>query len=406
MTPPPVPVPLDSTGGILDQIDTLRGEPPQKVTVFSGVTAWVITKGADLKALATDRRVSRDPKHWPGLPANAAQSALAPWVSPSMLNADGADHKRLRKIIGSVFGPRRIEEMRPAITRIVDALLDKLAASGPDEVFDLRSEFSFQIPIAVICDLVGVPDDQRAEMAAIIEAVVDTSLDPVAAGANSQRMWAAFQALIDYKRDRRGDDMITGLLAYHDEHGDQLSADELAATLLLLVGAGSETAVSLINHLIVALMANPEQLQAVLADPTRWGALVEETLRKDPPVGLLPLRYAVEDIQVGGVVIPKGDPIIFAFAGHGRDPGVHADPDTWNPDRDTMDHTAFGHGIHFCIGAPLARLEAQIAASAFFERFPGASLACPPEDLTKRASFITNEFEILPVLLGHSPTPR
>lgn len=396
------PVPLDSTGTrLFEQVDSLRQRDPVRVDLRDGVSAWAVTGGALLRALTTDPRVSRDPRrHWPGFDTDTQPDWLYAWTSPSMFNSYGADHTRLRKLVARVFTVRGIQALRPAITSIVDGLLDELEAEPPGAVVDLRARFGYRIPSQVICDLMGVPPGQRPVMARVMEGVIDTSLSPEEAADNTRTMVQAMLDLAAYKRDNPGDDLTSRLLAIRDEDDDRIKEHELVATLLLFVGAGSETAVSLIDNLTVNLLGHPESLATVLADPERWGDAIEETLRHDPPIVFLPLRYAVEDIELpGGEVIAAGDTIIMGFGGHGRDPGVHKDPEIWDLDREGKDHLVFGHGVHYCIGAPLARLEGEVAVSRLFARFPDLRLAAGPEGLTRHPSFIAYDYTSVPVVL-------
>jgi cytochrome P450 len=318
-----------------------------------------------------------------------------------MFTSDGDDHKRLRQLVSRAFTKSRVEAMRPVLQAIVTDLLDALERQDRTAPLDLRAHFSYRVPTRLICDLFGVPADHRPEMLRVIDSVLATDVTAEEAEAIKQDLGHAMQRLIDVKQTAPGEDMTSLLLAAHEEDGDRLSHTELISTLILMIGAGSETAVALINAAVRELLTHPDQLATVLADPTRWSDVIEEALRLHPPIMYLPLRYATKDIDLGeGVVIEKDEAIIVGFGAHGRDPQIHQDPEVFRIDREDKDHMAFGHGIHYCLGAPLAKLEAEVALPALFERFPHIALACPGEDLEPQHSFIGTDVVTLPVVLN------
>lgn len=398
------PIVLDTTGHRLyEQMDELRaGGPAVPIVMPQGVTGWSVTRGDIVKKLLVDPRISKDARmSWPDYEPWSIPW-LAPWVDvKSQFTADGSDHARLKGLVGKAFTPARIEAMRPAIEALVDRILDELetqAHEGP--AVDLRAAFSYQVPTRVICDLFGVPEEQRPEMLHVIDAILD-------AGASDEQdqeirtgMFAAMQRLIDTKRRTPGNDMTSLLLRQHEDE-DRLTQDELISTLILMIGAGAETVVALLNHATVELLGHPDQLAYVLADPSLWDDVIEETLRQHPPIMHLPLRYATEDIDLGdNVTIEKGNTVLIGFGGHGRDRDANPDPDEFRIDREDRQHLAFGHGIHYCLGAPLARLEAGIALPRLFARFPHLRLAAPGTPLLQRPSFIGNDYRLLPVVPG------
>ncbi|MFI8194025.1 cytochrome P450 [Streptomyces sp. NPDC085946] len=403
----PSPVTLDSNGGrrLFAQADELRAAGPAvRVRMPDNVIAWAVTRGDVAKLLLTHPHVSKDArKSWPTHTPGSIPWLYA-WVDVvSMFTSDGDDHRRLRQLVGRAFTPGRVEAMRPVLQTIVTDLLDNLDRQDHTGPVDLRAHFSYQIPTRLICDLFGVPSDQRPEMLRVIDSVLATDATAQEAEATKHDLGAAMQKLIDVKRTTPGDDMTSLLLAAHEDNGDRLSHTELISTLILMIGAGSETAVALINAAVRELLTHPDQLAAVLADPARWSDAIEEALRLHPPIMYLPLRYATADIDLGeGVTIQKGNAIIIGFGAHGRDPGIHQDPDVFRIDRADKQHLAFGHGVHYCLGAPLARLEAEVALPALFDRFPRIAMACAPEDLQAQRSFIGNDITALPVALGTS----
>ncbi|MFF3822043.1 cytochrome P450 [Streptomyces bluensis] len=335
------------------------------------------------------------------------QPGSVPWLSPwvdldSMATTDGREHARLRKLITPAFSPRRVERLRPHIEAGVAMLLDALATRPGDEPVDLHQEFSYCVPTQVICDLFGIPDDQRPEVLRVFRAVARTDVPEEESIALYGDLEAAMHLLIATKRRTPGDDLTSFLIAAREEGEESLNEHELVSTLLLMIGGGSQTTINLIDHTVRELLARPDQLALLSADPSRWDDAIEESLRVHCPVMHLPMRWAAEDIDLGeGVVIRAGDAILICYGAHGRDPQVHDDPATFDITRENKDHLAFGLGAHFCPGSRLARLEARIALPALFDRFPRLALAVEPENVPPGHTFIGNDIAALPVLLRH-----
>ncbi|HEY0451327.1 cytochrome P450 [Actinophytocola sp.] len=398
---------IDSRGGrcMYSQLDHLRAQGPAvAVELPEGFSAWVATRGDVVRQLLLHPGVSRNlkknvPTYEPG---------EVPWLSPwvdveSMSTAEGRDHQRLRRLVAPALTPKRIDAMRPHLEKIAAGLLDDLATRPADEPLDLHVGYSQQLPTRMICDLFGVPDDLRPEVLRILRVVLNTDNVPEEeSAAVFTDMNVAMRILINGKRENPGDDLTSFLLAARVEGEEPLGEQELVDMLLLLIGGGSQTTVSLIDHTVRELLANPDQLAALRADPRRWPEAVEESLRVHCPVSSLPMRWAKEDIDLGeGVVIRKGDAILINYLAHGRDPEVHENPHVFDIDRADKEHIAFGAGPHFCPGARLARLEAAVAVPALFERFPDLALAVAPADVQSLHSFIANDVAALPVLLRH-----
>lgn len=402
------PVVLDTTGKdvhaegarLREQGSVARVELPQ------GVGAWVVLSNGAATTLLTDPRVSKDPRaNWPAYVNGEIRSdwPMNTWVvMENMITADGVEHERLRKPVLRSFTAQRVRAMQPFIEKTVTALLDDLAAAAADgEPIDLKREFCYRLPTAIICDLFGIPEDGRDELLRGGERNTDSSLTPEEAEANVRLWTGQFQELIDAKRRTPGDDLTTDLIA---TAGDDLSDAELVGTVFLMLGAGSETVMNLLAHAVDMLLLHPEQRAIVEDGRVTWDEVIEETLRVESPINMIPLRFATEDIEIDGVTIPRGDPILVGFAAIGRDPEIHgATASQWDITRPDKKHLSFGFGTHFCLGAPLARLEARIALSALFERFPGLALAVPREELAPQGTFIMNGWKTLPVHLN-APT--
>ncbi|BCM72545.1 cytochrome P450 [Streptomyces tricolor] len=382
--------------------------PVVPVELPGGIPAWAPTGYDALRELILDPCVSKDARlHWrlwPELDAHPSWSWMANWVGVvNMLSTYGADHARLRKLVAPSFTHRRTEAMRPRVAALTAELLDALEAEGADgRAVDLRSGLAHPLPMRMISELLGVPEGLRSDAAGLIADFMDTS-DPSPRHAASvhERIGTVLGALIEHRRTRPGDDITTELIRVRDEGGDRLSDEELLHTLLLVVGAGFETTVNLIGNAVVALLTSPAQRAAVCAGAVGWDAVVDETLRVHPSIAALPLRFAVRELTVAGVTIPAGDAIITTFAAAGLDP-AHYGPDAavFDAARAAEDHLAFGIGVHRCIGAPLARLEALTALPALFSRFPAMRLAVPAGELRHVPSFIAHGWQEIPVQLG------
>ncbi|NQE87584.1 cytochrome P450 family protein [Nocardia terpenica] len=402
------PIVLDLTGAdIQGESARIRGRGPVAlVQLPGGVPAWSVTDQAVLRSLLADARVSKDPRqHWAAYINGdiTEEWPLQPWVAAdNMFTAYGAEHRRLRKLVSPAFTHRRTTALRPRIEALVAALLDELAATPPGESVDLRARYAYPVPIQVISELMGVPEHLGADIHRCVDGFFDGSFTAEQSQANYLEMYGLISQLVAYRRERPGDDITTVLIATRaEDDGSQLTEKELVDTLMLVINAGHETTVNLLDQAIFALLTHPEQRAELVEGRVDWADLVEETLRYQAPVAHLPLRYAVDDIEVDGVRIPKGDAILASYAAASRDPKIHGDTtnefDVHRPTRDQ--HLAFGHGAHHCIGAPLARLEASIALPALFTRFPHLHLATNPSDLPPVGSFISNGHAHLPVYL-------
>ncbi|MFI7095330.1 cytochrome P450 [Streptomyces lydicus] len=399
-------VALDPSGSdIYGEAERLRAlGPATRVQIPEGPEAWSITSHALLKKLLTDPRVSKNPReHWPAWQRGEYHDSwLQTWVGVNnMFTAYGEDHRRLRKLIAPAFTARRTEAMQPSVERITAALIDGLAAVPAGEVIDLRATFAHPLPMQVICELFGIPgEDTRAELARLAESIM-TSVDPEEAGMTFVATQELLSGLVAHKRRQPAEDLTSLLVTSRDDEGHKMSEQELIDTLLLVLVAGHETTVNLIGNAVHNLLTHPEQFKQVRSGQASWNDVIEETLRWSPSVANLPLRFAVEDIEIeGGPTIRKGDAILPSFVATGRDPGQHGPTaDEFNIRRPDVEHLSFGHGVHHCLGAPLARMETRIALPALFDRFPDLQLGVPAEELAPSNGFITSGLRSLPIRL-------
>ena len=372
--------------------------PAHQIVAPGGVRLWVITRYEEARAALSDPRLSKnvasaremiDAK----LPPDSNRRAFTANLSAHhLLNMDPPDHTRLRKLVVKAFTPRRIEALAPRVAEIATSLLD--AMTGQSEV-DLLDAFAFPLPIQVISELLGVDESRRNDFRAWTTTLLDSD-DRESSIRAAGRMAEYLGELIAAKRAEPGDDLLTDLI-YASEDEDLLSEHELVSTVFLLLAAGHETTVNLIGNGVLALLRNPGQWAALRADPSLVNNAVEEILRFEGPVTHGTFRYTTEPVRYGDVEIPEGEFVWVGLSSANHDPNRFADPERFDITRDAHGHLAFGHGIHFCLGAQLARMEAQIALRLLVERFPTLAPAFAPDDLHWRFSSLIHGLVKLPV---------
>ncbi|WP_411103958.1 cytochrome P450 family protein [Streptomyces sp. cmx-4-9] len=356
----------------------LRSAGPVHRLAVDGDRSWLVVGHEEARQALNHPALA---KNWlgsdlygSGVPYGSAQAAAA---HTNMLEADPPHHTRLRRLVAREFTARRVEALRPRVQQVTDGLLDAMAAR-PERRGDLVRDLAVPLPLTVICELLGVPDLDSARFRYWSQEVV-APVDRAGPDARVMEQLTAYLfELVAAKAADPGEDLLSALIRTRDEDGDQLSPDELIGMAFLLLVAGHETTVNLIGNGVRALLEHPEQLAALRADPEALiDGAVEEMLRYDGPVQHATYRFAVADLELGGVRVPAGSSVLVALAAADRDPARFAEPDAFDIRRTGGGHLAFGHGIHFCLGAPLARMEGRIAIRSLLERFPG--LAEDPE---------------------------
>ncbi|HEY3260214.1 MAG TPA: cytochrome P450 [Pseudonocardiaceae bacterium] len=398
---------LDTTGrDIHGEAAALRKQGPAvQVVLPGGVLAWSINSYAVIKKLLTEPNVTKSARnHWPAFINGEIPPdwEMISWVAmDNMVTAYGKDHVRLRRLVGKAFSPRRVESIRPRVIELTEMLIGTLQAVPAGEVVDLRERFAYPLPAMLVADLIGMSEEARAATAKVIDTMVDTTVTPEQAQAVLAGWRGAMADLIAAKRQNSGEDITSDLIAARDEDGSRLSEQELADTIFAILGAGSETTINFFDNAVTSLLSHPDQLELVTSGQISWDGVIDEVLRVESPLASLPLRYAVKDIELDGVTIPSGDPILVNYAAVGRDPELHGDSaDVFDITRTNKEHLSWGHGPHFCLGAGVARMVATIGLSTLFERFPKLSLAVPRDELQPLPTFIMNGHRALPVRLS------
>ncbi|EFL29045.1 cytochrome P450 107B1 (P450CVIIB1) [Streptomyces himastatinicus ATCC 53653] len=358
----------------------------------SGYMSYLVTGYAEARQALADPRLSKNTAAF--FANNGSKRRLHPAISQSMLASDPPQHTRLRKLVAKAFTTGSVAALRPFIEQVTDDLLDAWPTHGQADVV---AELAMPLPVTVICELLGVPEDNRSD-------IKRWSAELFAAG-RPERIDAASHAMAEYmtgliaeRRERPGDALLDDLIRVRDGE-DRLSEEELVSLAVLLLVAGHETTTNFIGSALLALFQQPTDLERLRREPDLIPGVLDELLRHSSPVSVATFRYTTEAITLGGTEIPADTPVQVAIGAANRDPARFPAPAQLDLGRDTTGHLSFGHGIHRCVGAPLARAEAELALRKLLIRFPDLRLAVPPGELVWRPTRLVRGLATLPVLV-------
>jgi cytochrome P450 len=377
--------------------------PVQKVRLADGHDAWVVLGYDAARQALNDARISKDMlAALDADPDAVAEGLPGPAFSRHMLNVDPPDHTRLRRLVARAFVPSRVAALEPAIRAVAEDLLDELGSRGPDVPVDLVAGFAHPFPFRVIGELLGIPEPDRAALHASFQVLLSGWVGdpPAEVVAASDGIVAYLGDLVAAKRREPADDLVSVLVTAED--GDRLTGQELLSSLFQLIVAGHDTTTSLIGNGVVALLDHPDQLQLLVADLDRLPAAIDELMRFAAPVPHATFRVTAEPVALDGVEIPGRQQVLVCLASANRDPDRFPAPDVLDITREDGPNLGFGHGIHFCLGAPLARLEARVAFDTLLRRHPDLRLAVDRDALawTHGDGLVLRGLESLPVRLG------
>ena len=367
-------------------------QPVARIRLASGHEAFLVTGYQDARAAYNDERLSSAAGAVPGAPT------LMPGIQGvvGMFNMDPPDHTRLRRLVAKAFTLRSVEKLQPRVADIVDGLLGTMIAQGPPA--DLVAALADPLPVTVICEMLGIPFERRSALydwVAVASSLEPVPLDQVAAA--SLRAYDCLAELFDERRTRPEDDLLTALLQVHEE-GDRLSHDELMASVMLLFGTGQETTASHLTLSVLALFGHRDQWDLLVERPELVPRAVEELLRFVRLQDTALTRIAKSEVELPGGVVPAGSAVFVLTNTANRDPAVFTEPNRLHVNRsDSGQHLAFGQGIHYCLGAPLARLELRTALTGLVTRLPDLRLAVPEPDLEWNDHQVTGGLRALPV---------
>lgn len=384
----------------------IRAEGPARPVVMPhGAKVWMVTRYDDVKALLMDPRISKDGRRMnemfarhSGAPVAEAEdgdsygSGFDDELSAHMANSDPPRHTRLRTLVSKAFTTPRMESLRPRIEQVIDDLLDAMV--GQSEV-DLIAGYTMQLPVTIVFDLLGIPQEDRVQFRRWATRLIGSGHDPDEVAEASRQVVEYANALIDNKRANPDDYLVSALVRVTDG-GDRLTQSELVAMIFILVIAGSETPMNQLGMAIYHLLTNPDQLALLRSDPSRLTAATEELMRYDGGVGTASFRFTTADVTVGDVVIPADEIVLLALSSANRDEAHFPDADTLDIDRHPAGSLAFGHGVHYCIGAPMARIIMELGLWRLITRFPELRLAVAPDRLQWKTGNLMRGLAALP----------
>ncbi|MFI1971815.1 cytochrome P450 [Streptomyces cinnamoneus] len=388
--------PIDVTPLIADPHGTYaalrEAGPVHRAAGPDGRPAWLVTRYEDVRRALADPRLSLDKRN--ALPGNYAGFPLPPALDANLLNMDPPDHTRVRGLVAKAFTPGRVEKLRGPVRAVAGSLLDAVEPLGRA---DLLAAYAGPLPIIVICDLLGVPQADRVDFRAWTDALVTP--DPERPHRTKEAvvgMMRFLTGLIERKRAEPADDLLSDLIQVQED-GDSLSPDELTSLAFLILFAGYENTVHLIGNAVLALLDHPGTLAELRKNPDGVGAALEELNRWDGPATLAIRRFPLEDVEIGGVRVPAGETVLLSIASANRDPRQFPGSDRLDLGRERSGHLAFGHGIHYCLGAALARMEAETALTVLLERCEEMELDVPRDALEWRPTIRARGLISLPV---------
>lgn len=408
-SPPPIDqVPPDFMQSPYEILASLRDRGAvHEVTFAHGANVWLVTRYDEIRALVSDPRVSKDGRRMnelfarhSGAPVEEGEDSgdvgFDDDLATHMLNTDPPRHTRLRALVSKAFTAQRVERLRPRVEQVADELLDGFA--GRSEV-DLVSGFAVRLPITIICDLFGIPEPDREDFRLWGTRLVGAGQDPAEVADASKRVVDYASGLIEARRADPGDDMVSALVRATVQ-GDRLTHGELVSMIFFLVVAGHITTIYSIGNAVYNLLTHPDQLARLRADLSLMPAAVDELMRYDPAAAVGTFRFTTEEIPVGDMVIPADQILALSWSSANRDSARFPDPDRLDLERHPSGSMAFGHGIHYCLGVPLAKLQIETALTRLLTRYPDLRLAVDPGQLRWEDSALLRGLTALPVQLS------